>query len=44
MPTFFFPLKPNATRQAPLEAAAQRRLEAVACTRLFGKAPASCAP
>jgi hypothetical protein len=31
--------KPNATRQARLKAGAQRTLEAVACTRLFGQAP-----
>jgi hypothetical protein len=31
-------LLPNATRQARLKAEAQRTLEAVACTRLFGKA------
>jgi hypothetical protein len=31
--------KPNATRQARLKAGAQRTLAAVACTRLFGKAP-----
>src|SRR5215475_12758688 len=38
--------QPNATRQAPLKAGAtqERTLEAVACTRLFGKAPASCEP
>jgi len=36
MPTFFFPLKPNAGRQARLEAGAERTLEAVACTPLFG--------
>jgi len=37
---------PNATLQAPPRAAArnERRLLAVACKRLFGKAPASCAP
>jgi hypothetical protein len=29
-------VKPNATRQARLKAGAQRTLEAVACTRLFG--------
>src|SRR5436309_15978366 len=33
---------PNATRQAPLEAAAtqEQRLEGVGCRRLFGPAPA----
>ena len=38
MPTFFFPWKPNATLQAPLEAGAtkERRLEVVACKRLLG--------
>jgi hypothetical protein len=38
MSTFFFSLKPNARRQAPPIAAAteERRLLAVACTRLFG--------
>jgi hypothetical protein len=30
------PWQPNATRQARLEAEAKRKLEAVACTRLFG--------
>src|SRR5216683_1705656 len=37
MPTFFFPLKPNATLQAPPMAAArhERRLLAVACTRVI---------
>ena len=39
MLTVFFPLKPNATRQARLEAGAERTLEGVACTRLFGEVP-----
>jgi hypothetical protein len=35
MPTTVLPLKPNAGRQARLEAGAQRTLEAVACTPLL---------
>jgi hypothetical protein len=35
---------PNATRQARREAGAERTLEAVACTRLFGKTLASYEP
>src|SRR5439155_19794074 len=40
------PERSNATLQAPPRAAArhERRLLAVACKRLFGQAPASCAP
>ncbi len=42
MPTVFFPWKPNAGRQARRAAGArdERTLAAVACTRLFGPAPA----
>jgi len=40
MPTVFFPLKPNATRQALEIAGAknERRLFPVACTRLLNEA------
>jgi hypothetical protein len=36
MPSIFFLWKPNAGRQARLKAGAQRTLEAVACTPMFG--------
>jgi hypothetical protein len=47
MPTFVFPWKPNATRQARREADAteKRTLYAVACTRLILiEAPSSAYP
>src|SRR5262245_25622906 len=35
MPTFFFPLQPNASAQPRLEAGAERALEGVGCTPLI---------